>query len=111
MITAEAIRNATFDSLRESLDARRIEVYRAWQAHGPCTTRELAQKSGIDLLTVRPRTSELLLLGLVTVSGHQRGAVGCGIYSVTDPKTWTAWREQNFPVESQMHIGLTEKTT
>ena len=37
----------------------------AWRDHGPGTTRQVAQRSGIDLLTLRPATTALCKLGLV----------------------------------------------
>jgi hypothetical protein len=55
----------TFESLKPRLDALRRQVYDAWRAHGPGTTRDVAVRSGIDILTFRPRTTELVQLGLV----------------------------------------------
>lgn len=61
-------RDATFRDLVGKLEGLRLQVYEAWVKHGPTTTRRLAQLCGIDLLTVRPRTTELVQLGLVEVS-------------------------------------------
>ena len=60
-------RNAQWSEIQGSLQGRRLEVLSAWRLHGPGTTRELAQRSGIDLLGLRPRTTELLQLGLLVV--------------------------------------------
>lgn len=56
-------RNTTWQEVREQLAGRRLAVYAELSLRGPCTTRELAQRSGMDLLTVRPRVTELVQLG------------------------------------------------
>lgn len=61
-------RNATFEGLRGELEGLRRRVYAAWVTYGPGTTREIAEKAGIDLLTFRPRTTELVEAGLVRVA-------------------------------------------
>jgi hypothetical protein len=59
-------RNETWAMVQDrALDATRLLVYRAFQLHGASTTRELSRKCGIDLLTLRPRTTELCYAGLV----------------------------------------------
>lgn len=58
-------RNETWDSLRARLTSLRLTALMAWRAHGPGTTREVAQRSGFDLLSFRPRTTELVQIGLV----------------------------------------------
>ena len=72
-------RNETWADVISRVDTMRRAVYRALQLHGACTTRELAAKSGIDLLNVRPRVTELYQLGLVElVNPDSRG--GEGVY-------------------------------
>lgn len=56
---------ATWADVQARVVGLRLDVWRALHQHGACTTRELARKSGIDLLTVRPRVTELVQLGLV----------------------------------------------
>lgn len=56
------IRDQNFEQLRERLAGLRGVVYSALRQHGPCTTRQLAARSGLDILTVRPRVTELLSL-------------------------------------------------
>lgn len=58
-------RNAKFSEIQSRLFGDRLSVYEALQHHGPCTTRELAKHCDIDLLTIRPRMTELYQLGLV----------------------------------------------
>lgn len=60
-----AYRNATWEHLQSSLDHRRRAVLHALRTHGPCTTRALATAMGWDILSVRPRVTELLQAGWV----------------------------------------------
>jgi predicted transcriptional regulator len=70
-------RNITWDHLQATVQGKRLEVLSAWKQHGPCTTRELAAKADMDLLAVRPRTTELLQLGLLKeVEGEGQGHEG-----------------------------------
>lgn len=82
-------RNATFARIRESLDGQRAAVYTAWVVYGPGTTRGIAAASGIDLLTFRPRTTELYDCGLVAVVGREDGE---GVYAARPAGEWEDWR-------------------
>jgi len=82
-------RNATFHSLRNSLRRDRMDVYTAWVSHGPGTTRQIATASGIDILTFRPRTTDLVQVGLVRCIGGQKGE---GIYQAVPEQEWERWR-------------------
>jgi hypothetical protein len=94
-------RDLTFEGLKGSLDARRWEVYGAWTEHGPGTTREVAARSGIDLLALRPRTTELVQMGLVRVRGAHNKE---GVYEVVPSAEWERWRAENFPVSGQQPL-------
>lgn len=73
-------RNATFAELQaRGLEGLRGHVLSAWQLHGPCTTEELAAHSGLSILTLRPRTTELVQLGLVLLA-ESTARRGGGIY-------------------------------
>ncbi|MBM3855339.1 MAG: hypothetical protein FJ399_19660 [Verrucomicrobia bacterium] len=88
-------RDITFSALKaRGLEGLRGRVLAAWVAHGPCTTRQLATKSGIDLLTLRPRTTELLELGLVRLSDLQP-AKGEGTYRAASESEAFAFLEAN----------------
>ena len=81
-------RNETFDEIRARLDLNRELVHRAWLAHGPGTTREVAAKAGIDILTFRPRSTELYQIGLLELAdkdGHQ------GVYRARSLNDWEFW--------------------
>jgi hypothetical protein len=64
------IRNANYAQISGCLSGMRERVYWAWMQHGQGTTEQLAQRSGIPLLTARPRTTELVQLGLVELVGQ-----------------------------------------
>lgn len=64
-------RNQAFEDLeKRGRSGIRGKVYAGYQVHGPCTTRELAERIGICILTVRPRTTELIELHLVACTGR-----------------------------------------
>jgi len=60
-------RHETWERLQTRLHGQRLAALHAWRTHGPGTTRQVAQRSGLDLLTLRPRTTELYQLGLVAL--------------------------------------------
>lgn len=68
--TPESVRDATWSRIRNRLTGLRQQTYEAFTKYGPCTTMDLASKSGISPFVVRPRTTELHALGLVEISGH-----------------------------------------
>ncbi len=72
------LRNETWASLQARVSGQRLAVLNAWRQFGDGTTEQLAALSGISILTVRPRTTELVDLGLVELVG--RVATG-GVYS------------------------------
>ena len=69
-------RNETWEQIEGRVSGMRARVYDAWWRYGPCTTRELADRAGLDILEVRPRTTELVQLGLVDLAGEERGTEG-----------------------------------
>lgn len=73
-------RNATWASLQDDLAGRRLAVYAELARLGPCTTRELAERSGMDILTVRPRVTELLQLGFAVEEPEAEGSKREGRY-------------------------------
>jgi sugar-specific transcriptional regulator TrmB len=72
-------RNETWVGVQQRVEGLRREVYLALDRLGPATTRALADRSGIDLLTLRPRVTELYQLGLVELANPERGG-GEGVY-------------------------------
>ena len=96
---ATDLRNATFHGLREYLPEARKQVYMAFVEHGPGTTREVAEKSGIDILTLRPRTTELCEIGLIELSA---AAGGEGIYRARPQSDWERWRQDQIDPQQQL---------
>ena len=78
-------RNATFDAIRACLTGQRLRVYDGYRAHGPCTTRELSQFIQISILSVRPRTTELVDLDLVKCLPRRSALAKEGIAPGADP--------------------------
>ena len=63
------IRNATFKSLQSDLNRRNQAALQIWLTHGPGTTKSVAIRGGWDILSFRPRTTDLYQMGLVTLVG------------------------------------------
>lgn len=73
---------ANWEDLQDRMSALRLAALLAWRAHGPGTTRQVAAKCGMDLLTFRPRTTELYQLGYVMLLDQPGTAArGEGIYA------------------------------
>ena len=109
-MTTLEIRDSNFETLRESLGDRMADVYKAFLMHGACTTIDLAEKSGIGLLTLRPRTTDLAGLGLIEQVGEQvlNGKLH-GVYAAREREAWLDWRAANFPVDGQLQMGLNNR--
>jgi hypothetical protein len=82
------LRNATWDSIHSSLSFRLAVVYGEWIIHGPGTTREVSQRSGRDILSLRPRTTDLYQIGLLELIGRQKNE---GIYRARNKSEWEPW--------------------
>ncbi len=87
-INPAAVRDANWVTIRANLSAHLKAVYAAWVIHGPATTRALAIRAGIDILNVRPRTTDLAQLGLVECVGVDHGE---GVYRARSQAEWEAW--------------------
>lgn len=97
------IRNENFDSLRASLDERRRSVLCDLAQHGPCTTRQLAERSRRDILSVRPRVTELCQLGLVVLE-HCVGREG--VYSVRNQRDWELRHDRQMEEQTSGQMQL-----
>ena len=94
------LRDATFAGIRQTLNADRKAVYTAWIAHGPGTTREVAERCGIDLLTFRPRTTDLFQIGLVELYGAEKTSEG--VYRAVPEDRWESWRKNMISNQLQL---------
>ena len=96
----------TFKDLQRQLVHLRLSVYEALLEHGPCTTRELATACGIDLLTVRPRMTELLQCGFV-VDTSEEGHGHEGTYrALTLIEAEAAFDERQSKATEQMNLSI-----
>jgi hypothetical protein len=75
-------RNATFDSIKGLIVGQRLRVYDGYRGHGPCTTRELSQLLQMSVLSVRPRTVELVELDLLVCVARGKEDGHEGVYAV-----------------------------
>jgi predicted ArsR family transcriptional regulator len=71
-MNATDIRDMTFDEIRDELDGPRHRVWEWLFSHGPATTSAIAEGTGIGLLTVRPRVSELVAMGFAECTGREK---------------------------------------
>jgi hypothetical protein len=102
------IRDLNFAQLEASLSPRRERVWRAWLAAGPRTTRELAKIYDMDILFVRPRTTELCQCGLVMLAGcipaePELGTSTQGIYRARTAAEWEAWAKEQRAQQTISH--------
>jgi hypothetical protein len=63
------IRDMNWQQIQDALTGARQSVYNALAATGPCTTLQLAERSGISAFTVRPRVTELCEMCLAECVG------------------------------------------
>lgn len=83
-------RNETFHTIQGWITGSRAIVYAAWAKHGPCTTEQLAERSSISILSLRPRTTELCQLGFLCLAEIQ-DAKGEGTYRIRTQPELAAW--------------------
>lgn len=87
------LRNLTWLEVRERVSDDMQRVHRAYAEHGPGTTREIAEKSGISLLTLRPRTTDLYQVGMVECI-DRRGGEGVYAYrNEAQAEAAEAWKQ------------------
>lgn len=70
--TPEQIRDANWAELKDQVAGDRERCWTSLMLTGrPITTRQLAAKMELDLLTVRPRVTELVQLGFAECTGKE----------------------------------------
>ena len=69
-LDTEELKRDNWRSMRPQLPEMLIRCYEAWKVHGPGSTKDIAAHSGIPLLTLRPRTTQLYKLGYVRLVGR-----------------------------------------
>lgn len=102
------LRNLTWAEIQDRMDGDRERVYQALARMGPLTVRELTAAMGWDHLSVAPRVTELVQLGLAQASGKRRiGRAWSGVYSAVSLED--AEREHKRIKEAasgQLYIGF-----
>lgn len=78
------IKLETWASIQDRLEADRKAVWNGFLMYGPCTTRALAERIPMSLLTVRPRCTELLDMMLLELVGKNKDG---GIYGYVSIET------------------------
>lgn len=78
------VRARVWAEIQPRLQGDRAEVYTQWMRHGPCTTRELAERTEMSILSLRPRTTELFQMGLLVIESGGRE----GIYRAVSKPEW-----------------------
>lgn len=66
------IKTENFEAIFARVQGLRALCWFALAKHGPGTTRQIAGWTGLDLLTVRPRVTELCDLGFARLAGKQK---------------------------------------
>lgn len=94
-------RNMTFDEIQHRITGMRRKVYEAWLQHGPGTTRRIALRSEMSLLTFRPRTTELVEAGLVELDKENQGDGHEGRYRAITIAEWQRRKKAQPPVHEQ----------
>lgn len=75
----EAYRDMTFEEIKGHLVEDRLATYQSLTIWGPVTTRRLAEFMRRDILTVRPRVTELCQMGLARLA-DKAGSGREGLY-------------------------------
>jgi hypothetical protein len=95
-----AFRTSTAASQQgERITGQRALVLAAWVRHGPGTTAQLAERSQISILSLRPRTTELFDLGFICLAAEQP-AKGEGSYRARTPDEFEQWARQQIALAS-----------
>jgi len=87
-------RNFTWAQVQEHIGDDMRRVHDAWRDHGPGTTRQIAERSGISLLTFRPRTTDLYHLGLVECVGCESNAGVYRFVSEDEARAAEKWKQE-----------------
>ena len=76
-LSPEQIRDMNWEQLQAHVQGLRQSALALCARFGPGTTREIAAAGGWDVLSLRPRVTELVQLGLLRLVGKRGGE---GIY-------------------------------
>jgi predicted transcriptional regulator len=82
---------ANFSDMQARLAGDRSTVLAALRQHGPCTTRELATAMHMDILSVRPRVTELCDIGFAEMVAYVKNQKREGVYAAFSDEAARAW--------------------
>lgn len=108
---AEDYRNMTWEEIQGHLVEDRLTAYNSLQIWGPCTTRQLAVYMSLDVLSVRPRVTELCQMGLARVvevpleKRREDGSVREGYYVAVSMAEASKVRRYGSGVQCEMQLG------
>lgn len=95
MLKPTQLRNATWTEVCGHITADMRRVHAAWRVHGPGTTKQVAERAEISLLTFRPRTTDLYHLGLVECVARAGNAGVYAYRSEEDAERAQCWRDES----------------
>ena len=95
------IRRAAFDEVFAQIKDLRMGAWLVLKEHGPGTTREVARASGMDLLTLRPRVTELCQLGFAYLAGR---AGKEGVYAARDYEQAREWMAEQADRQLELKV-------
>jgi hypothetical protein len=104
-------RYMTWEDIQEHLVEDRLAVYNSLQVWGPCTTRQLGVYMSLDVLSVRPRVTELCQMGLARVvevpleKRREDGSVREGYYVAVSRSEAEKVRRYGSGVQCEMQLG------
>lgn len=102
-------RNQTWEDIRGLLSGTRVLVWQAFRQHGPATTRAISELCDIDILTLRPRATELYQLGFLRLHGDEPGAEG--IYEACTLEEAMATFQDNVRAARDPQLEITSITS
>lgn len=97
------LRNENFEALFARVTELRFAAWAALKMYGPGTTREIAAASRMDLLTFRPRVTELCDLGFAYLAGR---AGREGVYAARDYEEARAWHAEATGGDRQLELSI-----
>lgn len=98
------IKRDQLTKISDGLKGWRAQVHADLTARGESTTEALADFMGCSVLTVRPRVTELIEIGLAERVGRC-GKSGCGIYAAISQEEATRRFQEKARAEAAAHQG------
>jgi len=106
LIKASDIRDMNWEEIAKRLTGPREVIWQDLMKAGEGTTLEIAERTRISVLTVRPRVTELLVMGLAKCSRiNRRGQISEGVYAgVSMEDAEVMWERRKRPEQSLLGL-------